>query len=74
MLKGLEDLYFGDRSLVDKTHEEINKIIDHITSDFENNIKPRIFSIELFWREIYSYVKLHPRFNIDNASLFDLVI
>ena len=74
MLKGLEDLYFGDRSLVDKTHEEINKIIDNFTSEFENNIKPKIFSIELFWREIYSYVKLHPRFNIDNASLFDLVI
>ncbi len=37
-------------SLIDKTPEEVMNIINSITSNFENNFKPNIFSNELFWR------------------------
>jgi hypothetical protein len=42
-------------------------------SDFENKIKPKIFSIELFWREVYAYMKFNPNYKINGQNLSALI-
>jgi hypothetical protein len=41
--------------------------------NYENNIKPKIFSIELFWREIYAFMKFNPDYKIDSKDLSELI-
>ena len=44
-----------------------------MTSNLENNIKPKkIFSIELFWREIYSAYRFNNALKIGDKNIFDV--
>ena len=50
----LKSLYRSEYHFVGKKQEEIVQKFEEMTFEFENRIRPKIFSIELFWREIYS--------------------
>ena len=39
-------------TIIGKSDEEIKKIIQNMIDTFENSVKPSIFSVELFWREL----------------------
>ena len=41
---------------------------------FENEIRNTIFSMELFWREIYAYVDLVPDATFQGESVLDFII
>ena len=49
-MKNLNLIYNQKVCILNKSSEEVFKIIEQITFDFENNVKLKIFSIELFWR------------------------
>ena len=41
--------------------------------EFENKIRPKIFSIELFWREIYSAYRFDKTLKIGSKKIFDIL-
>lgn len=55
-------------------YSDVMKIMDEITWEFENQIKPKIFSIELFWREIYAFMKFKPQSKIETIKVEDILV
>jgi hypothetical protein len=60
-------------SIVNKTNPEIMEIITRMASCYENEVKPKIFSIELFWRELNYLISIDDNTLIDKKKLLDVM-
>ncbi len=70
-MKSLEEL--EPKCIVGKTDAEITAIINHMTEVYENEVKPNIFSVELFWRELNYLVNIDEQFKIGGNYLLDIL-
>ena len=73
MLLPLKSLYRQEYHFAQKSKEEIIKSFEEMTYEFENRIRPKIFSIELFWREIYSAYRFDKTLKIGEKNIFDVL-
>ena len=49
------------------------KIFEKLINGYENNFKPKIFSVELFWRELNYLIGVDENYQIEGLPIINIV-